>query len=124
MKFSLTMAAAALALTFGACATAIPHLSQQQLSWAQEKWPGVELAGLEHGRSLYVTRCSACHEAPYPADIEAEQLLGEMANRAHLSAEEQALVIRFLDASKLGPKPRLAVTPEPARAPTTAAAAN
>lgn len=124
MKTWLKIAVAAAVLAFGACATAIPHLSQQQVSLAQEKWPGVEAASLEHGRSLYVTRCSACHEAPRPADLQATALIGEMADRAHLSPEEQQLVIQFVEASKLSQQPVAAINPGPATAPTAAAASN
>jgi hypothetical protein len=126
VKSKLAVVASLVTLSFGACATAIPHLTQQQLVLAQEKWPGVERASLEHGRSLYVTRCAACHEAPHPDELDGTQLIGEMADRAHLSAEEQALVIQFIEASKLGlpSKGAVAVNPEPARAPTAAAAAN
>jgi cytochrome c553 len=124
MRLSLTMVAAVAVLTFGACATAIPHLSQQQLSWAQGQWPSADRESLEHGRSLYVTRCSACHAAPPPSEVDEDELVAEMADRAHLSSQEQELVVRFLQASKSGQKAQLAINPEPARAPTTAAAAN
>jgi mono/diheme cytochrome c family protein len=124
LKSWLKIAVAAAVLAFGACATAIPHLSQQQVTLAQQKWPGVEAESLEHGRSLYVTRCAACHEAPRPADLEATALIGEMAERAHLSAEEQQLVMQFVEASRLAQHPAIAVTPAPATAPTAAAAAN
>jgi len=91
------LSAALTAIAFAGCATAIPHLSQQQLSWAQAKWPGLDSEALEHGRSLYVNRCSACHEAPGPTDFDPATLIGEMADRAKLTKEEQQLVIQFVE---------------------------
>jgi cytochrome c5 len=103
LRLRLSIVAAVVSVGFGACATAIPHLSQEQLTWAAQQWPGVDGAQLEHGRSLYVTRCSACHEAPPPSDVDLTEMVTEMAERAKLNREEQELVIRFIEASRSGP---------------------
>ncbi len=82
-----------------ACAPAIPHLSEGQLAWAEARWPGATVEKLERGRSLYVSRCSACHDAPAPG-FDPQTQIGEMAERAKLKPEEQELVIQFLEAAR------------------------
>jgi hypothetical protein len=97
----------ALFLVFTACVS-IPHLTPAQLQWASTKWPDAHAGELEHGRSLYVTRCGSCHSAPTPAELKAENdddMVKEMSDRAKLTAEEQQAVLRFIEA---------VTTPEPA----------
>jgi hypothetical protein len=90
----------ALFLVFTACVS-IPHLTPSQLSWAATKWPDARAGELEHGRSLYVTRCGSCHTAPTPAEVKAENdadMVKEMADRAKLTPSEQQAVLRFIEA--------------------------
>jgi len=60
---------------------------------------GVALADLEHGRSLYLARCSSCHLAPDPASKAPAQWpdkIAEMRTRAHLDDAEARQVQMYL----------------------------
>jgi mono/diheme cytochrome c family protein len=66
---------------------------------AAARWPGTTVDDLEHGRAVYVARCSGCHALPEPSAKAPEQwptVLGEMAARAHLSDEDRDFVTRYL----------------------------
>ena len=60
----------------------------------------VELAVLEQGRSLLVSKCSgACHRAPLPSEHTAAEWpakLAEMATRAGLDVTQHALIEQYL----------------------------
>lgn len=98
--------ALATAVLLAGCAAAVPHVTAEQVAWAAERWPAARVQQLEHGRSLYVTRCSSCHAAPAPAEVAAlgtEEMVKEMAERARLSDEEQQLVLQFVEAVTSSP---------------------
>jgi hypothetical protein len=86
------------------CVT-IPHLTPAQLAWASSKWPDVQMAELEKGRSIYVTRCGSCHTAPSPAEVMEQNdadMVREMSERAKLTPAEQQAVMRFVEAASNG----------------------
>ena len=59
----------------------------------------IELAELQRGRTLLVSKCSSCHRPPLPADQTVRAWpgkLGEMAERAHLDVAEQHLIEQYL----------------------------
>ena len=59
----------------------------------------VELADLQNGRSLVVSKCGACHRPPMPADHGANEwpvMLDEMAGRAHLDFMQRRLIQEYL----------------------------
>ncbi len=100
----------AILLLTTACMT-VPRLSASQLAWATAKWPTVNAEALEHGRTLYVSRCGGCHVAPDPAEIVAKRDEGtfqEMADRAHLTAEEQEQLMHFVEAAASAGEPGVA----------------
>lgn len=90
------------ALGVAACATAVVHPSARDASWASEKWPGTTVDDLEHGRTVFVSRCAGCHNLPRPDAKTADEwasVVGEMAAGARLSAADQDLVLRYLSAT-------------------------
>jgi hypothetical protein len=90
-----------LGLGLTACVS-IPHVTPAQLAWASSKWPDAQMAELEKGRSLYVTRCGSCHAAPAPAEVMEQKdadMVREMAERAKLTPIEQQAVMRFIEAA-------------------------
>lgn len=60
----------------------------------------VELADLEHGRQLLVSKCGgACHRPPLPTDHAASEWpakLDEMGARAGIDRTQRALIERYL----------------------------
>jgi mono/diheme cytochrome c family protein len=91
--------ALALAGGLAACTPQAPRPTGEQITRAQASWPGVTSADVQHGRTLFLSHCSACHAAPNPAsrapDAWAAQV-GKMAGRAHLSADDQRLITAYL----------------------------
>ena len=91
---------AALGLVLGAgCAAALPRPSAATAARAQGRWPETTLEQLEHGRAVFVQRCSGCHSLPLPdSRTEAQwiKVLDEMAEEAKLTPAERVLVERFV----------------------------
>lgn len=60
----------------------------------------VELADLEHGRTLLIQKCgNSCHTTPMPSSHPAAEWpakLGEMADRSHLDPMQRALIEKYL----------------------------
>jgi cytochrome c5 len=89
-----------LLLVLGACArTTAPHATPEDASRAQLRWPGTTAADLERGRDLYVGHCSSCHLPPTPSDYAPDEWpgrLAEMRTRAHLDAEVEEQIRRYV----------------------------
>ncbi len=87
-------------LVIAACArTQMPRPTTQQAAQAQTRFPGLTVAELDRGRSLYMARCSVCHQPVLPTRIPADEWPGhveEMRERAHLSVGEARLVESYL----------------------------
>ena len=83
-----------------ACARIVmPHPTLLDEQRAGARWPGITIAELTRGRELYVGRCSVCHQPVLPSQIAAEawpRHVAEMSERAHLSGEEQRLVVAYV----------------------------
>lgn len=91
--------AVGLGLLLAACMQQPPPVTPQQIARAHATWPTVTPAAVQRGRTLFLSRCSACHDPPKPAkrspDAWAHQV-GKMAKRAHLSADEQTQITAYL----------------------------
>jgi hypothetical protein len=87
----------AFVLTLGlvtGCGAALPMATAIDASRAH-----VELADLQHGRSLVVSKCGNCHAPPQPTDhaaTEWPEKLDEMSARAHLDVMQQRLIEQYL----------------------------
>jgi mono/diheme cytochrome c family protein len=94
-KMRRALLLAGLTVSLAGCArTQMPRPTAQQAQVS-----GIALADLDHGRSLYLARCSVCHQPVAPSNIAAAEWPGhveEMRERAHLSAEEARLVENYL----------------------------
>ena len=59
----------------------------------------VQLADLEHGRTLMIAKCGGCHRAPMPADHSGRdwpRSLDEMTERAKLDVTQRRLIELYL----------------------------
>src|SRR4051812_10629730 len=101
-----TLALAALALSAFGCVSPFAHPTSAEVVALRPIDPGVELADLERGRELYLSKCSSCHQlhAPslftpdaWPDKVHAMQREG----RVHLSDPEAMDMIRYLRAASL-----------------------
>jgi mono/diheme cytochrome c family protein len=78
---------------------------------AAAQWPGVTAADLERGRSLYLSRCSGCHQPVDPSHIRPDDWphhVAEMRDRAHLKSDEESLIVRYLMTVASRPHPGVA----------------
>jgi hypothetical protein len=107
--------AALLLLMAGCAAVDIPRPTPGDVERAASTWPRTSMADLELGRSLYLARCTGCHQPAEPrrfsASVWKEQVL-EMQERARLTADDVASIIRYL--TIMAEKPPAKQAPEPA----------
>ncbi len=92
-------AALATLLLLGACRPTLPSATPADADRASQSWPGTTVADLEHGRQIYLERCSSCHQPVAPARVTPADWPGhiaEMKGRAHLSDEQARLVERYV----------------------------
>jgi mono/diheme cytochrome c family protein len=86
--------------SLGACARVqMPRPTALDATRGSQRFPGLTVGELEHGRSLYVARCSSCHQPVPPSRIAAQEWpehVAEMSERAHLDAQERRLVEAYL----------------------------
>jgi len=76
------------------CGAGLPTATATDASRAH-----VELADLQHGRALVVSKCGACHSPPRPSDhaaTEWPEKLDEMSARAHLDFMQRRLIEQYL----------------------------
>jgi mono/diheme cytochrome c family protein len=87
------------AAAVGAGCAAIPHATPEDAARAAALWSDATQASLEAGRSRYVARCSSCHSlrrpARYPA-VRWERYLDKMGDRAKLTPDDHAAILRYL----------------------------
>jgi len=79
----------------------------EDVSRAQERFPGATLEKLALGRETYLTNCSGCHHL-YPArkhtPEEWAKTIPEMAKRAKLTPEQQELILTYLATMSTRPR--------------------
>lgn len=96
MRARVVFLTAVALLGVGGCARRMPP----QATSADAERANVELAQLEQGRKLVVSRCgSRCHKPPMPGEHPAAawpKALDEMAPRAHVTAMERDLIEQYL----------------------------
>lgn len=88
------------ALGLGACSSAVPQVTDADLTRAQGRDPSVSEADLQHGRTLYLSRCTSCHAPFSPAsrDVEAWQNdVAKMRTLAGLDAGQERLILLYLE---------------------------
>src|SRR5437763_12082954 len=95
-----TLVALLIALALVNCETtrfAPPRVTPEMTMW--KKNPGVDLATLETGRTLFVSRCIECHTLPAVSRYDAVAwlwLLDDMAKRASLKSDERKALLAYL----------------------------
>ena len=81
-------------LALGACAPPPPHATPTDAIRVN-----VELAQLEHGRSLLLQKCGGCHTPPHPSEHTAAEWpvrLDEMAARSNLDPDQRRAIEQYL----------------------------
>ena|ERR1051326_3188637 len=86
-------------ITLACCTTPLLIPNDTDVSRAQAKWGGTDLAALQKGHMLYMNKCGSCHYLHRPQKYSEEkwrQEMPEMSSRAKLSSDEQELVLHYL----------------------------
>lgn len=102
MKWLIGFSAASLLAALAGCGgSPIPKPTAADATRAGAHFPDVTLSELEHGRSLYVSRCGSCHTLKRPGELAAERWeteVGEMRakNGVKLSDLEARAIVRYL----------------------------
>ncbi|MDB4957309.1 MAG: hypothetical protein JWO36_4878 [Myxococcales bacterium] len=81
-------------LLAGACRVTPPSASASDAERGH-----VELADLQHGRTMLVRKCGSCHTPPMPSDHLAREwprMLDEMSQRAGLEVEQRRVIEKYL----------------------------
>jgi hypothetical protein len=82
-----------------ACAAALRHATPEDARRLAPAWPGTTVESLERGRSLYVRRCSGCHNLILPRAFPPDRWpaqVDDMAQKVRLGPGERDDVVRFL----------------------------
>lgn len=85
-----------------ACAASpIPKPTVADVQRGSRSFPGVTLAELSHGRSLYVERCGGCHTLKPPLELSPERWQAEVSemrakNGVKLNDADAQAIVRYL----------------------------
>ena len=66
---------------------------------AAGRWPDATPESLENGRQLFLAKCNKCHGYPAIEKVAPDEwpsIMERMGHKAHLSAPDQDLVLRFV----------------------------
>src|SRR4051812_34808766 len=94
-----TLGSIGLLLGLSACTSPVPRPNASATRAARERWPGTTRVQLENGRSLFLARCSGCHNLPKPTDYSAQEwrpIVERMEPLAKLTNEQGELVLRYV----------------------------
>lgn len=86
-------------LSLAACAAHLPRPTPTQAALAARRWPGTSLETLVQARTLYAAKCSSCHVPYHPGKFKRarwETTLDKMADRSHLTVNEQERILQYL----------------------------
>lgn len=79
----------------------LPEPTARHLGYTRSNGQATSLTSLQHGRKLYVNRCSACHALYKPAQFKAAEwptLVERMAGNAKLNPDQKRDVLGYLAA--------------------------
>ena len=82
-----------------ACVGSLPRIFPAQAERAARWWPGTTSVDLDRGRSLYATKCSACHTLRLPSQYPPQRwpaIMDSMQRSAGLSNDSKELILRYL----------------------------
>lgn len=72
---------------------------EKQMQVAQTRWPGVTIEEVTEGRTIFVTKCTKCHEAYEITGFSEKKWLHEiddMSPKANLTAEEKLKLTKHI----------------------------
>lgn len=81
------------------CATALPIPTRVHAEWAAQRWPETDTTALQHGRDLYIRKCSGCHNLYTPTSYTEQEWVKEVAamqKKAKITDEQREIILRYL----------------------------
>jgi len=102
MSARVPIAAIVVSAWLAACGgSRLPVPTAADASRASAHFPDVTLSELNHGRTLYVSRCGSCHTLKPPSELSGEQWQAEVSdmrakNGVKLSDDEAQAIVRYL----------------------------
>ena len=112
--------AAVLWLGCGGPRMGLPEPTAKHLDYAGRNGQATSLTSLQHGRKLYVNRCSACHALYMPAQFKADEwpaLVERMADNAKLNPDQKRDVLGYVSAVAAAAQDTAATRPMGGAAP-------
>ena len=82
-------------------------ITPDHVKWASTQWADMDQKTLEDARTLYVNRCSGCHNLYLPGKLTLEKwdvMLSSMAPRAKLTLDQRELIWRYIVTEKAVPE--------------------
>jgi cytochrome c5 len=103
MRCSVFVATVALV---SACGSPFPHPTSADVAAIHPTDPSVELSDLEHGRKLYMSKCSSCHLLHPPATIAPDAWPDKVVRmqregRVHLADDDIRDIVRYVRAASM-----------------------
>jgi hypothetical protein len=86
-------------LLFSACSVTLLSPVQSDVDRGAAKFPGLSLADLQQGKSLYEANCGKCHglKKPESRDEAAwREIMPPMAKKAKINDKEQQLILQYV----------------------------
>ena len=86
-------------LLFWACSASVFKPVQSDADRGASKFPGLTLASLQEGRSLYEASCGNCHELYKPAFTNEDgwrKIVPVMAEKAKIDDKSEQLVLQYV----------------------------
>ena len=91
-----------------ACATYIPLTPMQSdADRIANKFPGITLADLSEGKTLYEQNCVKCHNLKTPFKVSEEEVINimpKMAHKAKIDSKTQDLILKYILTMKTASK--------------------
>lgn len=82
-----------------ACTNPLPIPMRVHAEWAAQRWPNTDTTALHHGRTLYIRKCSGCHNLYTPLSYSEQEWRKEIAamqKKAKITDEECETIFRYL----------------------------
>jgi len=86
-------------LLFWACGSTVLAPTQSDADRGASKFPGITLAELQEGKTIFEGNCGKCHEIPKPAAKNEDQwrkIVPAMAKKAKIDSRAEQLVFQYV----------------------------
>jgi len=99
MKYYIIFLSVMIISLIASCAGSLPEPTPADAELAEKRWPGTDINFLQHGRKLYISKCSGCHSLYKPGLYTTAQwdtIMVTMSKKAKLNTNQYEDIQRFL----------------------------